>query len=85
LIGVPRRQRSYVVLLQYANRNKFLTKFKTKIKKSLICRFSGLTAEDLYGVRTRLRDVQAVLLMKFKASDILIGHSLESDLKALKV
>ncbi len=36
-------------------------------------------------MRTRLRDVQAVLLMKFKASDILIGHSLESDLKALKV
>jgi len=81
---VPRRQQSYIVLLQYAYCNKFTPDFK-KITKSLICRFSGLTAEDLHGVRTRLRDVQAVLLMKFKASDILIGHSLESDLKALKV
>ena len=51
----------------------------------LICRFSGLTADDLEGVTNRLRDVQAVLLLKFKANDILIGHSLESDLKVLKV
>ena len=48
-------------------------------------RFSGITAEDLVGVKTSLRDVQAVLLMMFSSKTILIGHSLESDLKALKL
>ena len=51
----------------------------------LFCRFSGITAEDLVGVKTSLRDVQAVLLMMFSSKTILIGHSLESDLKALKL
>lgn len=37
------------------------------------------------GVKTKLRDVQAVLLSKFTADTILIGHSLESDLKVLKL
>ena len=34
---------------------------------------------------TKLRDVQAVLLSMFSDKTILIGHSLESDLKVLKI
>lgn len=49
------------------------------------CRFSGVTEEDLENVTISLRDVQAVLLSMFSAETILIGHSLESDLLALKV
>ncbi|XP_070564395.1 RNA exonuclease 1 homolog isoform X2 [Ptychodera flava] len=48
-------------------------------------RFSGITEEDLKSVSTILHDVQAVLLNKFSADTILIGHSLESDLLALKM
>lgn len=48
-------------------------------------RFSGVTEEDLESATIRLRDVQAVLLSMFSAESILIGHSLESDLLALKV
>ena len=50
-----------------------------------ILRFSGITEEDLEDVTTTIRDVQAVLLSLFTAQTILIGHSLESDLSALKV
>lgn len=48
-------------------------------------RFSGISEEDLEDVHTTLRDVQAVLLSLFTDKTILIGHSLESDLQALKV
>ncbi|MCJ8734680.1 hypothetical protein PDJAM_G00238070 [Pangasius djambal] len=48
-------------------------------------RFSGVTEEDLESATMRLRDVQAVLLNMFSAESILIGHSLESDLFALKL
>lgn len=51
----------------------------------LPCRFSGVTEEDLENVTITMRDVQAVLLSMFSAETILIGHSLESDLLALKV
>ncbi|NXX76927.1 REXO1 exonuclease, partial [Urocolius indicus] len=48
-------------------------------------RFSGVTEEDLANTSITLRDVQAVLLNMFSADTILIGHSLESDLFALKL
>lgn len=44
-----------------------------------------MTQEDLESTTITLRDVQAVLLNMFSADSILIGHSLESDLFALKV
>uniref|UniRef100_T1JBB2 C3H1-type domain-containing protein n=1 Tax=Strigamia maritima TaxID=126957 RepID=T1JBB2_STRMM len=47
-------------------------------------KFSGITENDMEGVTTTLRDVQAVLLNKFSNKTILIGHSLESDFQALK-
>ena len=52
----------------------------------ILCyRFSGIQESDLVGVKTTLRDVQAQLMYKLDAKDILIGHSLESDLRAVKM
>ncbi|ETE61626.1 RNA exonuclease 1-like protein, partial [Ophiophagus hannah] len=48
-------------------------------------RFSGVTEADLENTSITLRDVQAVLLSMFSTETILIGHSLESDLFALKL
>lgn len=48
-------------------------------------RFSGITEDDLENVKTTIRDVQAVLLSKFSDKTILIGHSFDSDLRALRV
>nr|XP_028569290.1 RNA exonuclease 1 homolog isoform X1 [Podarcis muralis] len=48
-------------------------------------RFSGVTEADLENASITLRDVQAVLLSMFSSDTILIGHSLESDLFALKL
>ncbi|KAM3938821.1 RNA exonuclease 1 homolog isoform 2-T2 [Leptodactylus fuscus] len=48
-------------------------------------RFSGVTEEDLQNTSITLRDVQAVLLCMFSCDSVLIGHSLESDLFALKL
>lgn len=52
----------------------------------LLCiRFSGITEESMIGVTMSLRDVQSVLLSMFYDDTILMGHSLESDLRSLKV
>ncbi|CAK6435390.1 unnamed protein product [Pipistrellus nathusii] len=48
-------------------------------------RFSGVTAAHLARTSVSLRDVQAVLLTLFNADTILVGHSLHSDLLALKL
>lgn len=50
-----------------------------------LCRFSGITESDMEDVKLTIRDVQAALLARFSDKTILIGHSLESDLHALKV
>lgn len=48
-------------------------------------RYSGITEEHMANVRTTLLEVQATLLSMFNSKTILIGHSLESDFKALKI
>ena len=47
--------------------------------------YSGIEEKMMEGVRTTLKDVQAVLLSLFSNKTILIGHSLDSDLRALHV
>lgn len=47
--------------------------------------FSGLTEEDMVGVDTTLADVQAALLERFSAETLLLGHSLDSDFRALRL
>ncbi|KAG7221306.1 hypothetical protein INR49_017373, partial [Caranx melampygus] len=48
-------------------------------------RFSGISEEDVKGNNTSLREVQETLMSFINADTILIGHSLETDLCALKV
>lgn len=48
-------------------------------------RYSGITEEQMAEVNTTLLEVQATLLAMFNSKTILIGHSLESDFKALKL
>lgn len=47
--------------------------------------WSGITEEDLQNVTTTLEDVHNHLLKIIPASSILVGQSLESDLKALRM
>ncbi|KAH8406589.1 hypothetical protein KR215_008778 [Drosophila sulfurigaster] len=47
--------------------------------------YSGITEAMLSKETRSLRDVQAVLMSMFHAKTVLVGHSLESDLKALKL
>lgn len=46
---------------------------------------SGLTEESLKTAKVTLSDVQKAMLQLFNSHTILIGHSLENDLRALKV
>lgn len=48
-------------------------------------RFSGIHEGDLDCIETTLEDVQSDLLEKFSSDTILVGHSLNSDMKALKL
>lgn len=48
-------------------------------------KYSGITEESLSNCKKRLFEVQLDLLKIFNKDSILIGHSLESDLKALKM
>ncbi|KAK3929890.1 RNA exonuclease 1-like protein [Frankliniella fusca] len=48
-------------------------------------RYSGITEDDLKDITTTIIQVQATLLGMFCDKTILIGHSLESDMKALKL
>ncbi|KAI1811268.1 hypothetical protein GGS20DRAFT_563821 [Poronia punctata] len=50
-----------------------------------LTRFSGITEELLASVTTTLTDIQMKLLQILTPRSILIGHSLESDLKALRL
>ncbi len=47
--------------------------------------WSGVTADMLVGVPTQLCQVQAALLQAICDKDILVGHSMENDFKALRL
>lgn len=55
------------------------------MSNSFVFSYSGISEKTLANITRTLRDVQAVLLSMFNTKTILVGHSLESDFKALKL
>eukprot|EP00934_Nitzschia_sp_Nitz4_P002774 Nitzschia sp. Nitz4//scaffold27_size158506//20541//22621//NITZ4_002579-RA/size158506-snap-gene-0.209-mRNA-1//-1//CDS//3329545425//2764//frame0 len=52
--------------------------------KNYLTKYSGITAQLLEPVTTRLEQVQMALFQYLRPTDILVGHSLENDLKATR-
>ena len=50
-----------------------------------VTEFSGITADMLESVETTLEDVQREILEMVDASTLIVGHSLENDLLALRL
>lgn len=53
--------------------------------KNYFTQFSGMTKEKLEPIKTTIGDIQTKLLSLLTPTTILLGHSLESDLAALKL
>lgn len=50
-----------------------------------VTEYSGVTAASMDPVITRLEQIQAALISIVRENDILVGHSLENDLRALRL
>jgi len=68
----------------------FVTVFDELVKPyanvvDYLTQYSGITSKLLSPIQTRLEQIQVLLLSILKPTDILIGHSLENDLRVLKL
>ena len=66
-----------VLYKSYVRPHNTVTNYMTK--------FSGITAQMLSGISIRLTDVQREICALLPPNAILAGHSLENDLRALKL